>query len=313
MNTGTLVYSSSFAGPWTITWNATNDAVTFSHLNAFPTSTVITFAIESISDATGRPVVTSLVPNPFSFTTTGSGGGGTGTEFTIVASIGGSTGSNHPGGVGSSTGSTTGSSSSDNGNGSTSNDNRDATPPYDCRFTDVPDGHWAFPFVREICTRGITAGYPDGTYGPNRTISRAEFLKFVLKMNNQAPDWSGSLNFPDVSTSHTLYGYIVTGRRLGIITGYQDGTFRPNAPVTRAEAIKILFNGAGIQVGSDTRTSFVDVQASDWFATFVSFAERNQIVDGGNARIFAPYANLTRAEAAKIITKALKLVIAPNP
>ena len=297
MNTATLVYSSSFAGAWTVAWSAGDTVATFCHAAPFSGNTLYTFSIESIQDATGRPVLTSLVPNPFSFTTV-AGPTGAGTEFTITAAIGGSTSSNGRGGYGSST--------ADRDHDDDDDDDDDHDAPFDCRFRDVPEAYWAYGYIRDICRRGITNGYPDESYRPEITVSRAEFLKFVMEMNDIDPSSSSSTRYADVASSHTLARYIARGTELGIVTGYADGLFRPNTAVTRAEAIKILFNGAGIRVGTDTTTSFSDVAATDWFATFVSFAERNQIVDGRNDRIFAPYANLTRAEAAKIIVNAIE-------
>ena len=96
--------------------------------------------------------------------------------------------------------------------------------------------------------QGIIEGYPDGTLRPNQPINRAEALKILLLTANAdriladlgSPDLPHAL-FPDVPTNAWFAGYVVKGQALGLIEGYHDGTFRPEQPITRAEAAKIIY------------------------------------------------------------------------
>jgi len=105
-------------------------------------------------------------------------------------------------------------------------------------FSDVPENKWYNEFVSSMAKGGYIVGYPDGTFGGDRNITRAEFVTILVKFLD-API-SGTINFSDVSTTHWAYSYIVTAVNAGWISGYEDGTYKPNREISRAEAISIL-------------------------------------------------------------------------
>lgn len=96
---------------------------------------------------------------------------------------------------------------------------------------------WSEAFVASTSAAGIIKGYPDGTFGPDRPVTRAELVTMVVRTLNLSPE--GTPPFRD-SLAHWAERYIAAAAKAGIIAGYPDGTFRPNAPVTRAEAAKIV-------------------------------------------------------------------------
>jgi hypothetical protein len=82
-------------------------------------------------------------------------------------------------------------------------------------------------------------------------------------------------NFPDVPAEHFAYEAIAYLSSKNIVQGYNDGTFRPNALVNRAEALKMI-----LQPGSETTSPFTDVQSGDWFLPYVEEARTRNIIDG---------------------------------
>ena len=95
----------------------------------------------------------------------------------------------------------------------------------------------------------IVGGYPDGTFGPEKEITRAEFLKMLfITLNGKDDDGlfgGNSDKFPDVTSDKWFAPYVNWGVQLGIIGGYPDGTFKPDNNVTVAEAAKMIVTALG--------------------------------------------------------------------
>ena len=90
----------------------------------------------------------------------------------------------------------------------------------------------------------------------------------------------------------------------GFISGYSDGSFHPNDPITRAEAVVMITQIAGI-IDYDTASlsSFSDVTGTDWFAAAVALATEYEIVEGYGDGTFRPYSNISRGEAATVAVR----------
>lgn len=109
-------------------------------------------------------------------------------------------------------------------------------------FTDVQPSDPDYDEIMRLYNEGIIQGYSPTEFGPDDTITRAELLKIAIEgahILDYYPD-SYDLPFSDVSTSHSLYSYILFAYKQNMVKGYADGTFRPDQPVTFAEATKIL-------------------------------------------------------------------------
>jgi len=93
---------------------------------------------------------------------------------------------------------------------------------------------------------GVMTGYPDGTLGLERDITRAEFSVMVIKLQGlENEKITDTTKFSDVKTSHWAYNVIMKAREKGYLTGYQDGTFRPSNKITYAETCAIIVNMLG--------------------------------------------------------------------
>lgn len=175
-------------------------------------------------------------------------------------------------------------------------------------FCDVRDSDWFAPYVNDLSKDYIVNGYEDGCFRPGRDITRAEFTKMVIAVKNSADPVYTDDNkqyFTDVASNNNgteWYTYDVNyAGAAHYVNGYPDGSFRPNAPITRAEAVKILFN-MNLQLSAqEWSENFSDVNDNDWFSAAVKWAFNQNIVSGTSPMTFDPNRNINRAEAAKII------------
>lgn len=109
-------------------------------------------------------------------------------------------------------------------------------------FSDVDCADWYGSYVTYLYLQGVIEGYDNGTFGPALDISRAEALKILIFAKElQDTDLSDVLNpFSDVNATDWFYNVVMVGYKLSIVEGYDDGTFGPNKPVTRAEFTKMF-------------------------------------------------------------------------
>jgi basic membrane protein A len=169
-------------------------------------------------------------------------------------------------------------------------------------------GHWAEQTILKLVEKNYISGYPDGTFKPNNTITRAEFVKILTSVMGIAPATGGESTFLDVSTSDWFFGYVAAAVEKGIIGGYPDGTFKPNDPITREQAAKIVVKAKGIdETTIDAEFvfahagNFVDKDViSEWAKPFVAAAVEKGIMKGDATNAFRPTDNITRAETAAI-------------
>lgn len=115
------------------------------------------------------------------------------------------------------------------------------------------------------------------------------------------------VSFKDVLSSHWALSYISKLVEKGIIKGYQDGSFRPEATVTRAEFAKMICLAMGWQLENPATSSFSDVPQDSWAYQYIETAKAKGILGGYENGTFAPGKKITRAEIAKILAKALNL------
>ncbi len=105
-------------------------------------------------------------------------------------------------------------------------------------FSDVNEGDWYTAYVKYLSNVGIVNGYEDGTFHPNSPITRAEFATIASRFF--ALEASEGDTFPDVAADHWAKAYIDSAVVKGWLVGYEDGTFRPDQPIKRSEAVTII-------------------------------------------------------------------------
>lgn len=176
--------------------------------------------------------------------------------------------------------------------------------PCNMRFYDLPDTSWAYSYVSNMFCRNIVSGFPDGSFRPNADITRGQFAKMLVlsyDMSSKAPEQP---TFNDVPLGSTYSSYIETAARAGIVTGYQDGSFRPNAPVTRGQAVKMIAVASHWAQAYPPDSTFNDIPPGHWAFGYIEAAYRQGIINGYPDGTFRPQNGITRAQVAKVLTLA---------
>ena len=107
-------------------------------------------------------------------------------------------------------------------------------------FSDLPSSNWAYSYVGYLFCNGVVSGYSDGTFRPTAIINRAQAAKMLVIAKGWTLVNPPNPTFPDMPSDNWAYGYVETAVSHGIIGGYDDGTFRPSDPLTRALLSKML-------------------------------------------------------------------------
>lgn len=228
------------------------------------------------------------------------------TTCTILAGGGGGGSGGGGGGGGSTSPASTpapGTSATPQANAPTSGDNSTTSP-----FSDVI-GHFSKGFVEWLYDNEIVQGRSATTFEPDSPLTRAEMVKIALLTFGYdiGTEPSTVAAFGDTDSTAWYSTYVAAAKQEGIVGGYEDGTFRPNAPVTRAEALKIILTAAAKSVDGAPASPFTDVPQSAWFAKYVNFAFAQGVVSGKTETTFDPNGNITRGEMAKIAVKTYDL------
>ncbi|GGH20833.1 hypothetical protein GCM10008013_18400 [Paenibacillus segetis] len=172
-------------------------------------------------------------------------------------------------------------------------------------FSDI-SGHWAEANIKQAVSAGILSGYPDGTFKPNDSITRAEFA--VMLMNALKPQGDGvALTFVDKTKIGTwAQKSVMQAVNAGFITGYDDNTFRPNVEITRPEMAVMIAKVLAQSFESVTATGFEDDRyIPDWAKGAVAAMKNLGIIEGKGMNQFAPSEKTTRAEAVTVLLKML--------
>ena len=148
-------------------------------------------------------------------------------------------------------------------------------------------------------------GYTGGTFGPERNMTRAEVTTMFARLLTAQieADKTYSNTFSDVPKGYWAANYIGYMQQFGIITGYSDGNFRPDAPVTRAEFAAIASRFEKLTEGSK---SFTDVPNTYWATRYINFAATRGWVTGYSDGTFKPENPITRAEVAAVTCRLLE-------
>ncbi|WP_339801139.1 S-layer homology domain-containing protein [Paenibacillus sp. FSL R5-0744] len=179
-------------------------------------------------------------------------------------------------------------------------------------FGDI-SSHWAKNEIETLASRLILTGQSTDNFAPQNSVSRAEFAAMLIRSLGLAAA-NTTKTFSDVSDLSWYAADAKAAAALGLVQGYEDGTFRPNAPITReqmavmaARALKLLNLGAGESGANPAANAFTDSSAiSSWAKEAVNVLTAKGIMKGQSADSFAPGSDTSRAEAAVILARLLK-------
>ncbi|MBJ6360758.1 X2-like carbohydrate binding domain-containing protein [Paenibacillus sp. GCM10012307] len=129
-------------------------------------------------------------------------------------------------------------------------------------YSDVKSGYWAEKAIHQATELGLMKGFSNGTFKPEQPITRAEMAALISRAMNLSESGKG---FKDIAGTWAEKE-IKAVQSAGYINGYQDGTFRPNQSLTRAEAVAIINRVIGLKVADVDQSPWKDVPVSHWAA-----------------------------------------------
>ena len=173
-------------------------------------------------------------------------------------------------------------------------------------FTDVSWDHWAYSAVKRVYTRGLMVGVSDTNFAPGQTLSRAMLASILYRLAGE-PAVTAENPFTDVPADRWYTDAVIWAAENGIVVGCGDGTFRPNAPATRAQTAVMLYayaNFAGRNTSQRADLSaFADAaDVPSWALAEMQWAHAAQLILGRDGKLLAPNAEATRAEMATILS-----------
>lgn len=179
------------------------------------------------------------------------------------------------------------------------------------------DGSTHESAIEAIKTAGITEGCdPVGDrFCPSLSVTRAEMAAFLVRAVGEHPLVDAPQTFPDVETSQWYFGAVERAVVMGFTVGYDDGTFRPNAPVTRAEMAVLLVRALGEPPVDPVGGLFSDVPSGAFYAGAVERLWELEVSRGCDESPlrFCPAAAVTRAEMASFLARGFALAQEPVP
>lgn len=183
-------------------------------------------------------------------------------------------------------------------------------------YTDMADYAWASDHVLDLTIAGVVSGYGDKTFGPSKNLTRAEFMKMLVNACGLA-DVTAVCSFEDVSKDAWYYVYIASAEKLGLASGYGNGLFGVNDPITREDAVTLIYRAAKIKGLSVSRYTigvlpFTDkgdisqyaeeaVKALYGTGLYLDTSDKSQITT------FEPKGNASRAFAAVVLDQIYNL------
>lgn len=169
-------------------------------------------------------------------------------------------------------------------------------------MTDI-NNHWAKASIENLVSKNIIKGYADGSFSPNKGLSRAEFAVIITRALKMDTTSAAANTFTDTNT-HWAKNEIAAVFSKGYVKGDVNGAFAPNEGITREQLVTIVCRAKGIT--PITKTSFVDDNSiSSWAKGYVYAAQEMGIIGGYADGTFGPDKGITRAEMSKIVEKIL--------
>ncbi|MBE9033718.1 DUF1565 domain-containing protein [aff. Roholtiella sp. LEGE 12411] len=174
-------------------------------------------------------------------------------------------------------------------------------------FKDVPATYWAKAYIEALASKNIIAGFPDGSFKPNEPVTRAQFATIITKALTP-PAKRASIEFKDVKSNFWAYAAIKSAYQSQFVSGYPDGSFKPQQQIPRVQALVSLANGLGLTANNQNVLSFYTdaAQIPNYAIAPVAAATARQLViNYPTAKQLNPNREATRAEVAAFVYQAL--------
>ena len=178
-------------------------------------------------------------------------------------------------------------------------------------FSDVAENHWAYSSILNLYNKNIISGNSDGSFAPERAVTRAEFIKMLLgAIDAKTAENSQKTEFADVTKDDWYYTYFDKAYILGLVTGDSMGNMRPMDMISREEMAVLIYRAITLnneEVKNDNIPAFNDKdEISLWATDAVNYLTAQGILKGSDKNTFNPKSNTTRAESAAVIERIIK-------
>jgi len=168
------------------------------------------------------------------------------------------------------------------------------------KFEDVKPPYFAVWPIEYLATLGIITGYPDKTFRPEGSITRAEMCTLLMKARG-VKGKTEIVNFKDLKSSHWAYRYVVRAAREGLVKGYPDGSFKPQGLITRAEGVAMIARFEKLSYGRILEAPFPDIPGRHWASRELSAAKEAGLLKYLEGKKLEPAKKLTRGLTAEIL------------
>lgn len=174
-------------------------------------------------------------------------------------------------------------------------------------FGDVDESGWYYEAVKFVYDKGIMNGVDENIFSPNGSLTRAEFVTILCRMSGGEEKVTNS--FTDVSPDAWYAGYVGWGADEGVVNGYEDKTFKPNAPMSRQEMAAALIryiDASGINLPRENTAPYEfndNDDIDEWAIDYVDVLRTSGISGGDDGVNYKPQSDISRAETATIIQR----------
>ncbi len=172
-------------------------------------------------------------------------------------------------------------------------------------FSDVSLSDYFYTAVYYLYCHGAISGYADNTFRSGNTTTRSQLSKIIVLAEGFTLNTSGGPHFRDVPASDVFYPFVETSYNRSLINGYSDGTFHPEADVTRAQLCKIITQAERWTTVTSGGPHFSDVPTTNPFYGFVETAYSHAVISGYTNGTFQPNSSATRGQISKIVYSAI--------
>lgn len=175
---------------------------------------------------------------------------------------------------------------------------------YGADFKDTAN-HSASPYIKKIADKGFISGYPDGTFQPDKPITRAEVVSILSKINFNSVDIEA--NFKDIQENDWFYQAVINSAKGGVISGYTDKTFQPQKNITRFEAISLLSKLVRTDNYNSVQLPYSDAtDIPSWVSGSVRSLYAANIIESYPTNKINGNEAITRGEIVTMLTKLLE-------
>jgi PKD repeat protein len=187
-------------------------------------------------------------------------------------------------------------------------------------FPDAGLDHWAWAEILACVEAGIVQGYEDGLYHPDLPVDRGQMAAYVARAlaggDSNVPEFTETPTFPDVGTDHWAIDYVEYAAAANVVGGYPDGTYLPEAIVTRDQMAVYMARSICDPTGEDGLAGYVpadprnfpDVPVDHWAYLHIEYCVENEVVQGYPEGDYRPDLEVTRDQMAVYVARAFELL-----